>query len=327
MVYRKQFNDNTEEALLREPQIGTSSGAQFFDPKNPANTTDPVIPGEKPVDLGIQNPVDLGIQNNRPTYTPEDYTSNPLTYENAPSYANKYREQIEALKNSIMNRGAFSYNPANDPLYQQYADSYTRGGQRAMQDTLGQMAARTGGLASSYAGSAAQQSYNNYMAGLADKVPELYKLAYSMYSDEGDRQMQQLNMLNNMENQDYSRYQDEMSQLKADAQAKAKLLAAAGDYSGYKALGYSDAEIKTMQDAAKATGGSGDGSASYKSVLTKAKGFDNGNDAKSYLERMVDGGYITEAEAAYIYLVELGYTAQALPGHTGALADGYKPIK
>ena len=42
---------------------------------------------------------------------------------------------------------------------------------------LGQVAARTGGLASSYAGSAAQQTYDGYMSALADKVPELRQLA------------------------------------------------------------------------------------------------------------------------------------------------------
>ena len=91
-----------------------------------------------------------------------------------------------------------------------------------MTDVLGQLAARTGGLASSYAGSMAQQTYDNYMADLANKVPELQQLAYSMYVDDYNRQAgnydrayQQFADAYNRYNQDYlneySRYRDEVS--------------------------------------------------------------------------------------------------------------------
>lgn len=128
------------------------------------------------------------------------------------SYTNNYEDQINSALNSILNREAFSYDYTTDPLYQQYAKEYTRNGQRAMQDTLGQMAARTGGLASSYAGSAAQQSYNNYMSDLSAKIPELYQLAYSMYQDEGNRLNNNYNLLNNAEQSAYSRWQDGYNQ-------------------------------------------------------------------------------------------------------------------
>ncbi|MEG1578244.1 MAG: hypothetical protein RR336_05730, partial [Oscillospiraceae bacterium] len=87
----------------------------------------------------------------------------PFSYESAPSYANKYQGQIDAITKEILNREAFSYDPQKDDTYKQYQESYTRNGQRAMQDTLGQVSARTGGLASSYAGNASQQTYDNYM--------------------------------------------------------------------------------------------------------------------------------------------------------------------
>ena len=190
-----------------------------------------------------------------------------------------------------------------------------------MQDTLGQVSARTGGLASSYAGSAAQQTYDNYMGELADKIPELRQLAYEMYMDEGDTQRANLEMLMALEQGDYAKYADLLAQYNTDrsfdygvyrddisdsrydqeweyqvgrdeiadsryedetawersqytdekeynqALQKAQTLAAAGDFSGYKALGYSDAEIANLkaaydkaQVAAKGTGsGSGGG--------------------------------------------------------------------
>ena len=85
-----------------------------------------------------------------------------------------------------------------------------------MQDTLGQVSARTGGLASSYAGSAAQQTYDNYMGALADKIPELKQLAYSMYQDEGNTQRANLEMLVALEQGDYAKYADLLAQYNTD---------------------------------------------------------------------------------------------------------------
>lgn len=80
--------------------------------------------------------------------------------------------------------GGFEYNEQEDPVYQAYKKQYTRGAQRSMNDTLGAAAARTGGMASSYATQAAQQAYDNQMQGLSDKLPELYDSAYNRWLTE-----------------------------------------------------------------------------------------------------------------------------------------------
>lgn len=139
-----------------------------------------------------------------------------FSYQSAPAYVNRYQDLIDELKGKILDQDPFSYNAEQDPLYQQYRQSYTRGGERAMQDTLGQLSARTGGLASSYAGSAAQQQYDNYMGALADKIPELQQLAYEMYQDEGNRQRLNLQMIAALEQEDYGKYQDLLGQYNAD---------------------------------------------------------------------------------------------------------------
>lgn len=197
-----------------------------------------------------------------------------FSYVAAPTYTSRYQNQIDDLTHQILNREAFSYDPEKDPTYQQYKESYTRSGERAMQDTLGQVSARTGGLASSYAGSAAQQTYGNYMGALADKIPELKQLAYSMYQDEGNTQRANLEMLEALEQGDYAKYADLLAQYNTDrifdygvhrdnigderynneteynrALAKAQTLAAGGDFSGYKALGYTDQEIAGLKSA------------------------------------------------------------------------------
>lgn len=140
-----------------------------------------------------------------------------FTYDQAaPAYTNAYQDRINAMVDQILNRPNFSYDYTQDPLYAQYADAYTRNGTQAMNDTLAQVSARTGGLASSYASNAAQQQYNSYMNALNDKIPELYQLAYGMYQDEGNTMRNNLSMLQGLENTDYGRYMDALGQYNTD---------------------------------------------------------------------------------------------------------------
>lgn len=139
-----------------------------------------------------------------------------FTYSGAPKYNNQYADQIGALTDELMNREKFSYDPNHDPLYEQYQTAYTREGKRAMQDTVGDVSARTGGLASSYATTAASQAYDNYMGQLADKIPELEQLAYSMYRDDQNDKRQDIQMLLALEQGDYGKYQDLLNQYNAD---------------------------------------------------------------------------------------------------------------
>lgn len=107
-------------------------------------------------------------------------------------YKSQYGDQISGLQNTLANR-TFEYDPEKDESYQQYKTDYTRMGEQAMDDTIGKVSARTGGLASSYATSAANQTYNNYMQQLASKIPELRQIAYGRFQDEGTNLRNQLN--------------------------------------------------------------------------------------------------------------------------------------
>lgn len=147
---------------------------------------------------------------------PEPKKPQSFSYQSAPAYVNQYQDLIDELRGRILEQDPFSYDAESDPLYQQYRDSYTRGGQQAMRDALGQLSARTGGLASSYAGSAAQQTYDGYMSALSDKIPELQQLAYQMYQDEGEKQRLNLEMIAALEREDYNRYQGLLSQYNTD---------------------------------------------------------------------------------------------------------------
>jgi len=126
-------------------------------------------------------------------------------------YVSANGERLSQLYSSLQNRPAFSYNPEEDGLYQAYRKQYTNLGRRAMEDTLGQAAALTGGYGSSYSQNAGQQAYDSYLIQLTNKIPELAQTARSAYDSEGDRLAQQYNLLSSQENQDYSRWRDTVS--------------------------------------------------------------------------------------------------------------------
>jgi len=133
----------------------------------------------------------------------------------APSYSSSYSSQIDALLNQILNRDKFSYDAEQDDLYQQYKKMYNREGARAMDDTLDAAAAQAGGM-NSYAVTAANQANNYYAAQVADKIPELYQLAYDMYLTDIDNQVRDLGLLQSMDDTQYNRYRDTMSDWKDD---------------------------------------------------------------------------------------------------------------
>ena len=123
-------------------------------------------------------------------------------------YVSQYKDQLQGMLDQIMNREDFHYDALSDPIYQLYRDQYIMGGKRAMQDTMGQAAALTGGYGNSYAQSVGQQAYNQYMEGLNNIIPDLQQQAYQRYVDEGDQMAQNYQLLNQAENQDYGRYRD-----------------------------------------------------------------------------------------------------------------------
>ena len=128
------------------------------------------------------------------------------------AYQSQWQSQLNDTINKILNREKFSYDLNGDMLYQQYKDQYTTQGNMAMMDTVGQAQAMTGGYGNSYAQTAGQQTYQNYLQQLNDKVPELYNLALNKYNQEGQDLYNQYSLLGTQEEQDYNRHQDKVAQ-------------------------------------------------------------------------------------------------------------------
>lgn len=122
----------------------------------------------------------------------------------------QYGQQMQEALDAIRKRKKFSYDLNGDALYQQYKDKYVQQGKQAMQDTMGQAAALTGGYASTYSQAVGQQQYDAYLQNLNDVVPELYQLALSRYQMEGDDLKTQYSLLADQYQQEYGQYRDKV---------------------------------------------------------------------------------------------------------------------
>ena len=122
----------------------------------------------------------------------------------------QYGQQMQEALDAIRKRKKFSYDLNGDALYQQYKDKYVQQGKQAMQDTMGQAAALTGGYGSTYGQAVGQQQYDAYLQNLNDVVPELYQLALSRYQMEGDDLKTQYSLLADQYQQEYGQYRDKV---------------------------------------------------------------------------------------------------------------------
>lgn len=127
------------------------------------------------------------------------------------AYQSRWDDELTSLYDQIRNRKKFSYDMGTDPLYQQYREQYQRLGRLAMQDTMGQAAALTGGYGSTYGEQVGQQAYNAYLQNLNDIVPQLQQQAYQRYQDEGTDLYNQYSLVKGREDTDYGRYRDTVS--------------------------------------------------------------------------------------------------------------------
>ena len=131
---------------------------------------------------------------------------------------NKWSDEVESLFGQISGREKFSYDMNNDAFYNQYAQQYANNAKLAMEDTVGQASALTGGYGNSYAATAGQAMYNRQMEGLNDRATQLYQLALQQYNAEGDR----LNNLYSMAANAYGMEQDRIGRDIAEAQWNAE---------------------------------------------------------------------------------------------------------
>ena len=109
------------------------------------------------------------------------------------------KSNVEKLAQDYVNSNYDSFTKGTD--YASLAKRYSGQGRQAMDDTIGQMAARTGGLASSWAASAGQQAYGGWMEKLEDA-------ARSLYNDQMNEKMSKLGVAQGLYDRDYGEFVD-----------------------------------------------------------------------------------------------------------------------
>lgn len=116
------------------------------------------------------------------------YKANPTPASFVPketgTWEDPYKGKYDELLDAVINPEEFSYDHNDDESYKAYEKAYRREGDRAAKNAVTEASARTGGVASSYAATAAAQAGNYYASQLSDKIPQLYDAAYNRYLQE-----------------------------------------------------------------------------------------------------------------------------------------------
>ena len=303
--YQAMINQAVDSGDFRSAALYEQQRNQKIDDMNAAKTN---AKGHQKTDLYSQ-------YLNGGTNTAQGYLSE-LASSRKPADSENYNKWQQALEQ--YQNAKFEYDFDADPQKQ----SYERNAQKNYEDTLAQTSARTGGLASSYAGQASQQAYQDTMT---QAYQILYNLARDDFNNEQTRTLNTANQYWNAYQNDldlsdtdwermYSLYglvnDQETAKAKADAAAaesekeSALMAAYGGDYSRFaKAYGITEAQARAYLAAANGTGSSrssGSGrSSGGSSGSAKAKSTDG------IVDTMLSFGNDTKA---YEYLVGLKYT-------------------
>ena len=189
--------------------------------------------------------------------------------------------ELDEKTNAWINRDKFEYDMGADPMYQKYKEQYTALGKLAMEDTVGQVSSLTGGYANSYAQTAGQQSYQNYMDQLNNMMPELYSMARSNYDAEGQQLYNEIALLEGQRSQAYNEYQADVN-----------------DWYNYL-------NFLQNEEASRRSSGGGGGSGGSNGVPDiiwerMEQGFENDEEKMAYLVTMAQQGYITSDQIAPI---------------------------
>lgn len=132
------------------------------------------------------------------------------------AYQSQHQSTMDGLMDQIINRKEFKYDFNADPLYHQYKDNYIQQGNQAMMNTMANAATLTGGYGNSYATAAGAQANQQYLTGLNDVIPELYRAAMDKYNMDTEKLVNQYGVVSDADNRDYGRYADALANWQND---------------------------------------------------------------------------------------------------------------
>lgn len=252
------------------------------------------------------------------------------------------QDDYQKVLDSLVNQQPFAYDLQADPSWGAYKKAYMREGDRASANALAQASAASGGRASSYAMTAAQQAGNYYAGQLADVIPTLEQQAYSRYLGDINNRVNSLNALANdrafeqgqwmdgynmlqnslgnfqtQDQTDYQRYLDAMNlqyQAEQDKQAQEQQKFQ-NALALYQAMGYA------TPDVAQTLGISGNGTNSTPAGNGGGSTGNKGNSGSGKGSSGYDNGGLTSAQIKELQKA-LGVTADGKYGPKSSKAAG-----
>lgn len=192
----------------------------------------------------------------------------------ASTYNSQYGGQLDSALSAVTN---YKYDPTSDANYQSLARIYSKRGEQAAKNTIGNAASLNGGYGSSYATTAAQQARNDYNQEFAARIPELQQADYS-------RKATTLSALREADNTAYGKFRDSVGDNQWQyTQDYGKYRDAVGDYQwakDYNANVYALKKGKSSGGSRRSGGSSGSGGYVGSSTSSLAKIWNKATTAK-----------------------------------------------
>ena len=220
--------------------------------------------------------------------------------------AGEYQQALDA----VLNQEGFSYDQSQDPIYAAARKSGLREGDRATDNALARLSARTGGVASSYGVRAAADAGNEFNGSVNGAAPDLRQNAYQEYLGAFDSKLQGLQTMENDRAFDYAGWLQNYQLQEAAKQQEFENAIAL-----YKRTGHLTPEIAAVLGVPyrKASGGNGAPGAGMLNYNQIRDGYMTGlgagrtdAEAAQFLSNAVSKGYISQDQAKKI---ASGYTA------------------
>ena len=196
-------SDETYNQQMSQHKVSDDVLAKGTERDNAANRVNEVTNKDNIVSEGIYTTLNRQFETPLAVQQADRYLSEML--QKIQSGKTSYSDKLSEMMDTIMNREKFSYDVDTDPLFQQALASAMNKGNQAMQDTIGQASALTGGYGSTYATTAGNQAYNTYIEDAYDNVADYYNMAMQAYQMEGDELYRQYGMLYDADASEYNR--------------------------------------------------------------------------------------------------------------------------
>lgn len=124
---------------------------------------------------------------------------------NQPKYSNPYKGELNKALKQIDN-GAFGFDAAASPVYQQYSNDYRLLGNIAAESNAATTEGLSGGYGTTYSGTVADQQLQGYLANEKNIIPALYQQEKANYYSDQANAINRANLANQLDAQKYNEF-------------------------------------------------------------------------------------------------------------------------